>query len=102
MRSLYRFGEQGTVRPTLVAFGILLIYAISDIYLEGIVRTPNLLLKTGLSLIYFFICVSPLIYFWLKGRIKEKVLAPITVLCLAVLFVAPPCDHQGPRLARLG
>lgn len=96
MCSLYRSGQQGAVRHTLLAFGILVIYAISNIYLERLVRPPNLLLKTGLSLIYFFIWISPLVYLWLKGKVRERVLAPIIVLCLAVLFVAPLTTLKVP------
>jgi hypothetical protein len=96
MHSLSRSGERGAVKPTLMAIGILLIYAISNLYLERIVQPRNLLLKTALSLIHFFIWISPLLYFWLKGKVRENVIAPIIVLCLAILFISPLTTIKVP------
>jgi 4-amino-4-deoxy-L-arabinose transferase-like glycosyltransferase len=77
------------MRPKLVAVGILLIYTVSNIYLEHILGPYDPLLKTAFSFAYFLGWVSPLLYFWLKGKIPETFAAPILVLCLAILYVSP-------------
>jgi 4-amino-4-deoxy-L-arabinose transferase-like glycosyltransferase len=77
------------MRPKLVAVGILGVYTVSNIYLEHIVGPYDPLLRTVFFFAYFFAWISPLIYLWLKGKIQESFVAPILVLCLAILYVSP-------------
>lgn len=84
------------MKPTFVTFGILVIYAVSNIYLEHIVDPYNPLLKTAFSFMYFLVWTSPLLYFWLKGKIRESLIVPILVLCLAVLYISPLTTIKVP------
>jgi hypothetical protein len=93
------------MRPTFVAFGILVIYAVSNIYLEHIVNPYDPLLKTAFFIGYFILCISPLLYFWLKRKIREGFIAPILVLCLAILYISAlttmpvPVGRDSPDIA---
>ncbi len=77
------------MRREILAFGILIIYAVSSIYLERIVFLSDPLLKTILAFLYFFLWISPLIYFWRKAWIREELVIPIAVLILAILYISP-------------
>lgn len=71
-----------------MAVGILGVYTVSNIYLEHIVSPYDPLLRSVFSFAYFFAWISPLLYLWLKGKIQESFVAPILVLCLAILYVS--------------
>ena len=76
------------MKPTLAAFGILVVYGSSSLYLTRTFDTSNLLLKAAFSLIYFLLWTSPLAYLWWKGKVRVNIIAPILVLCLAILYTS--------------
>lgn len=77
------------MRKIFIAIGILIIYAISNLYLENAINSSDPLWKTILSFIYCFMWISPLLYLWWKAKIQEKLVIPILVLFLAILYVSP-------------
>jgi hypothetical protein len=68
---------------------IVLFYAVSGFFLERTIRPDNPILKTALTLAYFSIWAGLLVYLWRKANIPDRLIAPILVLCLAVLYVLP-------------
>ncbi|HEX7400906.1 MAG TPA: glycosyltransferase family 39 protein, partial [candidate division Zixibacteria bacterium] len=46
-------------------------------------------MRTVLALAYSSTWIGLLVYLWRKAKIPDKLIAPILVLCLAVLYVSP-------------
>ncbi len=77
------------MRQIFISFGIVVVYAVSSIFLERIVVLSDPWLKTALSFVYFIIWTSPLLYLWWKAKIQDKLVIPILVLFLAILYISP-------------
>ncbi len=88
-QSLHLPGKNEQIKPTVLAFGILVVYTISSMYLERVVGISDTLLKTVFAFLYFLLWTMPLLYFWWKGKIREGLAVPILVLCVAVLYISP-------------
>ncbi len=84
------------MRLNFMVFAILVIYAVSNIYLQRIVEPYDPFLKTVFSLMYFFAWISSLLYFWLKRKMRESLIAPVLVLCLAILYISPLTTIKFP------
>ena len=76
------------MRSKYLAFGLLVIYALSNIYLEKILFLENSVLKTVFFLIYFLVWISPLLYLWRKGKITERFSIPVLVLFLCIFYTS--------------
>jgi hypothetical protein len=76
------------VKSILAAFGIPIVYGLSILYLTHTFDSSNLLLKTAFLLIYSCAWMGPLSYLWWKGKVRESIIAPILVLCLAIFYTS--------------
>lgn len=68
---------------------IFVLYVVSSCLLERIVHSSDPILRTALALAFSSIWIGLFLYLWRKTRIPDSLIAPILVLCLAVLYITP-------------